>query len=554
VRSTMQTPPLLISQLLRHGSTVHGHSEVVTYTGEGVRRQTYAEVGRDAARLAHALKGLGVSGDDRVGTFMWNNAEHLIAYLAIPSMGAVLHAWNIRLFPEQLAYVANHGGSKVVIVDNTLAPLVAPLFQHLPKIEHIILSGPVADETRQALSGTGKQVHDWATLLEGQPTEYAWPEDIDENDASGLCYTSGTTGNPKGVAYSHRSNWLHAMGAATCVGYSSKDRVLAVVPLFHANAWGIPYVAFFLGFSMLMPDRFLQGEYLLPFIEMEKATFGAGVPTIWNDMLRKADEGSFDLSTVKGFLIGGAAVPPALLHGWWDRHGIDIIQGWGMTETSPLASTAVEPLGITRDDPDYYGYRLSQGRIAGGVELRLVDGDGKVLGWDGESVGEIELRGPWITGSYLAMGGESDAEIADMASKFDDGWLRTGDVGTVNERGYIQLTDRAKDVIKSGGEWISSVDLENEIMGHPSVVEAAVIGVPDPRWDERPLACYVVAEGAATTPSELRDFIAGKVAKWQLPERWAQIPEVPKTSVGKFDKKVLRQQYADGALEVTTLS
>ena len=550
----MQTPPLLISQLLRHGSTVHGTSEVITYTGDGVRRQTYAEVGRDAARLSHALKGLGVSGDDRVGTFMWNNAEHLTAYLAIPSMGAVLHAWNIRLFPEQLAYVANHGGAKVVIVDNTLAPLVAPLFAHLPKIEHIIVSGPIDADTATKLAGDQRTVHDWSTLLAGEPDTYDWPEDLDENDAAGLCYTSGTTGNPKGVAYSHRSNWLHAMGAATCVGYGSKDRVLAVVPLFHANAWGLPYTAFFLGFSLLMPDRFLQGEHLLPFIEKERATFGAGVPTIWNDLLRKADEGTYDLASVKGFLIGGAAVPPSLLHGFWDRHGIDIIQGWGMTETSPLAATAVEPLGVERDDEGYYDYRLSQGRIAGGVQLRLVGEDGSELPWDGESVGEIELKGPWITGSYLAMGGESEAEIADMASKFDDGWLRTGDVGTVNGRGYIDLTDRAKDVIKSGGEWISSVDLENEIMGHPDVVEAAVIGVPDQRWDERPLACYVLKDGARTTPAELRDFIAGKVARWQLPERWTQIAEVPKTSVGKFDKKVLRKQYADGDLTVTTLT
>ncbi|MGN6162150.1 MAG: fatty acid--CoA ligase [Marmoricola sp.] len=555
MRSTMQTPPLLISQLLRYGSTVHATSEVVTWTGDGTRRTTFAEIGKDAARLAHGLRALGVSGDDRVATFMWNNAEHLTVYLGVPSMGAVLHAWNIRLFPEQLVYVANHGGARVVVADNTLLPLLMPQLQHITGVEHVIVNGPVDDDTIETLRAIPhvQGVHRWDDLLLDQPETYDWPEDLDENDAAGLCYTSGTTGNPKGVAYSHRSNVLHSMSSAAIIGVNATDRVLLVVPLFHANAWGYPYTAFYSGLNLLMPDRFLQAEHLVPFAEQEKATYGAGVPTIWTDMLRKLDEGGHDFSSVKKFLIGGSAVPPSLLHGFWDRYGIDILQGWGMTETSPLASVAVEPAGLSRDDPDYYSYRLAQGRIVGGVEARLTDAAGDVVPWDGESVGEIELRGPWITGSYLAMGNESQAELDDMASKFHDGWLRTGDVGSITPNGYIRLTDRAKDVIKSGGEWISSVDLENALMGHPDVLEAAVIGVEDDKWGERPLANVVLKEGAGATPTSLRDFLSDSVAKWQLPERWAFIDEVPKTSVGKFDKKVLRQRYADGELKVEQL-
>jgi fatty-acyl-CoA synthase len=548
----MQSSPLLISQLVRYGTTVHGATEVVTWTGDGSRRTTLGEVGRDAARVAHALRGLGVIGDDRVGTFMWNNAEHLTVYLAAPSMGAVLHAWNIRLFAEQLVYVANHGGAKVVFVDNTLLPVLVPLLPQLTNLRHVVLNGPVDDETRVQIEATPhlEGVHTWESLIADQPDTFDWPEDIDENDACGLCYTSGTTGNSKGVAYSHRSNYLHALAAASTLGLDHTDKLLVVVPLFHANAWGIPYTAMFAGMTLLMPDRFLQGDHLAAFAEAEGATFGAGVPTIWNDMLRKLDEGASDLSTVRTLLVGGSAAPPAMIRAYWDRYGIDILHAWGMTETSPLASAALPPPGLTPDDEAYWPYRFAQGRIIGGVDARLVDDDGSSVPWDGESVGEIELRGPWITGSYLLNGTESEAEVADMNAKFRDGWLRTGDVGHISTDGYLVLTDRAKDVIKSGGEWISSVDLENQLMAHPEVVEAAVIGVPDPRWDERPLAAVVLAPGSGATAESLREFLHESVAKWQLPERWAFIDEVPKTSVGKFDKKVLRKQYADGALKV----
>jgi fatty-acyl-CoA synthase len=343
---------------------------------------------------------------------------------------------------------------------------------------------------------------------------------------------------------------MHSLAAAGAMNISARDRALLVVPMFHANAWGMPYTALITGMTLLMPDRFLQGDHLAAFGEAKGATFGAGVPTIWTDMLRSLDDGSRKLPNVKTLLIGGSAAAPSLIRGYWDRHGIDILHAWGMTETSPLASVALEPPGLTRDDDEYWPYRFAQGRFVAGVDARLVDDEGRILPWDGESVGEIELRGSWITGSYLRTGGETDTDIAEMEAKFDDGWLRTGDVGRVSPDGYLVLTDRAKDVIKSGGEWISSVELENALMAHPDVVEAAVIGVPDDRWDERPLASVVRAPGSSVTAANLQAFLADSFAKWQLPERWTFIDEVPKTSVGKFDKKVLRQQYADDELDI----
>ena len=555
MESTMQSPPLLISQLLRYGTTIHGDQEVVTWTGDGTTRMTYAEVGADAARLAHALRGLGIEGDDRVATFMWNNAEHLIAYLAIPSMGAVLHAWNIRLFPEQMVYVANHSAAKVVIVDNTLAPPLSKLIPHVKNIRHVVVKGPIDDATRAAYEGIEhvEAVHDWAELLAGQPDSYDWPEDLDENSAASMCYTSGTTGNPKGVVYSHRSNYLHAIGAAMTLGVGQGEKTLTVVPLFHANAWGFPYLAMARGVSLMMPDRYLQAEPLVRFIEAEKITSGAGVPTVWNELLRAMDAGGHDTSTCTMLMVGGSAAPPAMMHAFQERHGIQIVHGWGMTETSPVASLAFPPASAEEGSEEYWKYRYAQGRILMGVEARLMDFDGNEVPWDGESVGEVEVRGPWITGAYYSNGSESADELAEMAAKFDDGWLRTGDVGSLTPNGFLYLSDRAKDVIKSGGEWISSVDLENAIMAHPDVLEASVIGVPDPRWDERPLASVVLREGSDASAESLRAFLDGRVAKWQIPERWAFIDEVPKTSVGKFDKKVLRQRYADGGLEVQTL-
>ena len=557
MKSTMQTTPLLISQLLRFGSTMHADQEVVTWTAEGARRMSYAEVGRRSAQLAHALRGLGVTGDQRVATFMWNNAEHLVAYLAVPSMGAVLHALNIRLFPEQLIYVATHGGNEVVIVDNTLAKPFSGLLPHLKTLRHVVVNGPVDDETRAALSAPEhiEGVHDFYELIDDQPDSYDWPEDLDEDCASSMCYTSGTTGNPKGVAYSHRSNYLHALTDAYSLGVREGDRSLVVVPLFHANAWGFPYIAMLAGTTLVMPDRFLQAEPLAAMIKAENVTNGAGVPTIWNDLLHYLEtHPDADVSTCHRLMVGGSAAPPALMHKFQELFDIEIVHGWGMTEMSPVGTLAIPPASAEFGSEDYWRYRHAQGRLLVGVDGRLRGPDGTVQPWDGESVGELEVQGPWITGSYFMNGSESDVDRREIEAKFtDDGWLRTGDVGALTSDGFLVLTDRAKDVIKSGGEWISSVDLENEIMAHPQVMEASVVGVPDDKWGERPLATVVIAEGSSVTPDELAEFLQGKVAKWQVPERWAFIDEVPKTSVGKFDKKVLRKQYADGQLDVKEL-
>jgi fatty-acyl-CoA synthase len=552
MKSTMQETPLLISRILLSGTHLHPEQEVVTWTGEGARRTSFAEVGTKAAQLANALRGLGIDGDQRVATFMWNNAEHLVSYLAVPSMGAVLHALNIRLFPEQIIYVTNHAQNTVVILDNSLAAPFSKLLPHLVTLRHVIVNGPIPDEVREALEAAPQiqAVHDWDTLLGAQPTTFDWPE-LDENDASSMCYTSGTTGNPKGVVYSHRSNYLHTMQVTMGMGFDQGDRLLAVVPMFHANAWGLPYAALMVGASLIMPDRFLQAEPLATMIEAEQITGGAAVPTIWTDLLRYLDEHPTDTSSLRRVVVGGSACPPSLMRAYQDRHGIEVIHAWGMTEMSPLGSTAVPPAAVEGDERWFY--RQTQGRIASTLEARLVGPDGAEVPNDGESVGELEVRGPWVTGSYYDNGSNTEAERADAASKFDHGWLRTGDVGSLTPNGFLQLTDRAKDVIKSGGEWISSVDLENALMAHPDVLEASVVGVPDEKWGERPLATVVRAPDSLVDAADLKEFLSGKIVGWQVPERWAFIDEVPKTSVGKFDKKVLRKRYAEGDLKVEIL-
>ncbi|WP_019811958.1 long-chain fatty acid--CoA ligase [Saccharomonospora halophila] len=535
--STMQDGQLSLANLLRHGAQMHADSVAVTWTGSGTRTATFAEVGKRAAQLANALRDLGITDDERVGTFMWNNTEHLEAYLAIPAMGAVLHTLNVRLFPEQLVFVANHAEDRVVLVDGTLVPLFAKQLPRMTTVKHVI----VANGDPSALEAPdGVQVHSYDELLSGQPETFDWPE-IDERSAAAMCYTSGTTGDPKGVVYSHRSIWLHSMQVcmSDSMRLSDADKALVIVPMFHAMSWGMPYAAFMVGTSMVLPDRFLQPEPIAQILAAEKPTFAGAVPTIWQGLLQHLDANPQDISHLREVVVGGSAAPPAMMHAFEERYDVPVLHAWGMTETSPLGSVARPPSWATGETA--WQYRYTQGRFPASVRARLIDDNGDEVPWDGESVGELEVAGPWIAGSYYA---DADPE------KFHDGWLRTGDVGRITPDGYLTLTDRAKDVIKSGGEWISSVDLENEVMAHPAVAEAAVVGVPDEKWDERPLVAVVLADGHQATPEELREFLRDRVAKWQLPEHWTFVDEVPKTSVGKFDKKRLRSAHAEGTLDV----
>jgi fatty-acyl-CoA synthase len=543
VQSTMMDVPLTVTALMRYGTSAYSDREVVTCTTAGARRQSYGVTGARVARLANALRSLGVDADQRVATLMWNNAEHLEAYLAIPSMGAVLHTLNLRLDPEVIGYIATHAGDDVVIVDATLVPLLARVLPHAPTIRHVIVaraSGGSEDLPESDLGRDGRLVHSYEDLLAAQPDSFDWP-DLDERSAAAMCYTSGTTGRPKGVVYSHRSAYLHSMGV--CMGnvfaLSEQDRVLPVVPMFHANAWGLPYAAVMAGADLIMPDRFLQPEPLVRLIEAERPTLAGAVPTIWNMLLAHVRSHGGDLSSLRLVPCGGSAVPHALQEAYEKELGVRIVQAWGMTETSPLGSVAHPPAGTPEEES--WRYRDTAGRLVATIEARLVGPDGTVLPNDGRAVGEVEVRGPWVTGAYYK---------DDDPQKFRDGWLRTGDVGTIDRLGFVTLTDRAKDVIKSGGEWISSMELENALMAHPQVAEAAVIGVPDEKWGERPLATVVLKPGESATASELRAFLEGKMPHWQLPERWSFITEVPKTSVGKFAKTRIRDAYARGDYEV----
>ncbi|MDP9293689.1 MAG: long-chain fatty acid--CoA ligase [Actinomycetota bacterium] len=525
--------PLTLQHVLERMRGMNGDGEVVTLTGEDKTRATYAEVGERVDRLCRGLTELGIGEGDRVATFAWNTQHHLEAYLAAPCMGAVLHTLNIRLFPEQLVYVVNHAQDSVILVDGSLVEPLAELAPKFETVRHFVVMGD-ADLSLlpDAIS--------YEELIERQPPGFDYPQ-LDDRAAAGLCYTSGTTGNPKGVLYSHRSNILHAMGQclADALGTSRADRVLPVVPMFHANAWGLPYAACMAGADLIMPGRFLQAEPLARLIEEERVTVAGAVPTIWMDLLRYADEHKPDLSSMRIVACGGSAVPRALMEAFEERHGMKIIQAWGMTETSPLGSVAHAP--PETEGEEHWGYRSTAGRLIPLVEARIVADDGEILPWDGEATGELQVRGPWIARTYY--------EDPEADEKFDDGWLRTGDVAAIDPRGYIRISDRSKDVIKSGGEWISSVDLEVELMAHPDVAEAAVIAKPDERWSERPLACVVTEEGASVSAEELCEHLADRVAKFWIPDEFAFIDEVPKTSVGKFDKKVLRKQLEAGELD-----
>jgi fatty-acyl-CoA synthase len=526
---------LTLHHPLHRMRSVHPRAEVVTLTEDGVTRASYGQVAERVDRLARALDRLGVEQGDRVGTFAWNNQRHLELYMAVPCVGAVLHTLNIRLFAEQLTYIVNHAEDQVIFVDDSLVAILGELAPTFEGVRHYVVMG-------QGDAGSLPNALRYEELLEeAGPGSYDYPE-VDERQAAALCYTSGTTGNPKGVLYSHRSIALHSTASLTkdALGLSQRDRALVVVPMFHVNAWGIPYAAALAGADLIMPDRFLQAEPLAKLIESERPTIMGCVPTIFADLLRYADAHDVDISSLENAACGGSAVPRQLMRDFEERHGVGVFQAWGMTETSPVASYS-RPEGSAGHDEAYWDMRAKQGKPLPWVQARLVDDDGAEVPWDGESTGELEVRGPWIAARYF-----SDESGAD---RFHDGWLRTGDIASIDEQAFIQITDRSKDVIKSGGEWISSVELENEVMAHPDVIEAAVIAKPDEKWAERPLCCVVVRAGASLSAEELNEHLRGRVAKWWLPDEFAFVREVPKTSVGKFDKKVLRAHLRDGTLE-----
>jgi acyl-CoA synthetase (AMP-forming)/AMP-acid ligase II len=522
---------LTLQYLLRRMRMLPDAGGVVSLTEQGVTRASFGEVVDRVDRLAAALGTLGLERGDRAATFAFNSQRHFECYMAIPCSGAVLHTVNPRLFADQIVHVINHAGDRVVFVDDVLVPVLAPLAGRLETVEHFVVMG---DGPVEGLPGALR--HDDLLAAAGAP-EY--PE-LDEREAAALCYTSGTTGDPKGVLYSHRSSTLHAASALMAGGLSiaPTDRVLVVVPMFHVNAWGLPYAAALAGATMVLPGRHLTAPALAGLIAGERCTVMACVPTIYADLLRHADTEGAELGTLHTAICGGSAMPEALARAFEERHGVRMLHAWGMTETSPMGTVArVDPATAAEEA---WPRRVTQGRPMPFVELRLVAADGSEVPWDGSSTGELEIRGPWIARAYY--GGEG-------AECFDGGWLRTGDIAHIDPQGWVQITDRAKDVIKSGGEWISSVELENQLMAHPAVREAAVIAVPDERWGERPLACVVL--GGEASSDELRVFLEPRVASWWVPDEFAFIDELPKTSVGKFDKKALRATLAEGRLNST---
>jgi len=519
---------LNISAILRRAETLFGRKELVTrLPDKSFHLYTYADFAARARRLASALFGLGVKDGDRVATLCWNHYQHLEVYFGVPISGNVVHTLNLRLSPADLAYIANHAGDKVLIVDESLLPLYDAIKDQV-EFEHVIRIGDEYEEL----------------LASGDP-EWDYP-DIDERAAAVMCYTSGTTGRPKGVLYSHRAIAVHSLASTQSgtLGISERDTVLPVVPMFHANAWGFPFTCTLVGAKQVFPGPHLDPETLLDAFESQRVTITGGVPTIWLGILQllDAEPDRWDLSSLRSMIVGGSAAPRSLIEGFERRHGIHVCHAWGMTEMAPLGTVSELTSALEDAAEDVqFAYRAKQGTPAPFVEIRAANEDG-IVPWDGKTMGELEVRGAWIASGYY----EDDSQ-ADRWT--DDGWFQTGDIVTIEEGGYIEIQDRSKDVIKSGGEWISSVALENAIMGHPAVAEAAVIAVPDEKWQERPLAVVVFKEGRSATQEELRDFISPHFAKWQLCDRFEFVDEIPKTAVGKFRKTALREQFAQATVE-----
>jgi len=531
---TMSRTQLLMSRILGRGAQLDPNEEVVTLMPNGTHRQTLKATWQRANQVAGALSAMGIQEGDRVGSFMWNNYRHLELYQAVPSMGAVLHTLNIRLGAADLEYIINHAGDRVIFADEDLLPLLEPLLDKMPTVEKIIIC-------RHGEGGETSfgETEDYEAFIQDQPTQYAWP-DIDEHAPMGLCYTSGTTGKPKGVMYTHRSTYLHTINQAMTdsMNLSALDAVCGIVPMFHAMGWGVPFTASMLGCKQVKPHRFMDPERLLQLMCDEEVTLSAGVPTIWQGVktVLENNPGKYDTQLLARLTCGGSAPPVSMMRWYWQEHGIEMIQGWGMTETNPLGTLSrkvAKRSHLTLSEDQQFDNIAKAGLASPGLEIEIFDENWETLPHDGEAVGELLIRGPWICSEYY-----NDPQ----PDKFHDGWLVTGDVAKIDQEEYLIIADRSKDLIKSGGEWISSVDLENHIVALPGVRQAAVVAQPHPKWDERPVALVILLEGANVTKDLILDHCAEIFAKWQLPDDVIFVHEIPLTSTGKIDKKVIRSQ------------
>ncbi|MDX1403072.1 MAG: 3-(methylthio)propionyl-CoA ligase [Woeseiaceae bacterium] len=538
MRGLMMDVPLLISSILRHADRHHPDREIVSITAEDpLHRYTYADCFRRTRQLANALDKLGLERGDRIATIAWNDYRHLECYYAIGGAGYVCHTINPRLFAEQLVFIINHADDKWLFVDPMFVPLLENIADSIPGVQGYVILARADTMPETSL----KNAVSYEALIADESDEYVWPE-FDENSAVALCYTSGTTGDPKGVLYSHRSTIIHAYAgiAPDVMGLSNRDCVLPVVPLFHVNAWGTPYSAVMVGAKLVYPGpKMGDGETLFELLESESVTLALGVPTVWLALLQYADKTGKRLDKLERTIIGGAAVPESMIREFHEKHDVRVLQGWGMTEMSPLGTTNTPKAGMDSLSADErYALQTKAGRGIYGCELRIVDDDGEELPWDGIAYGALQVRGPWICSDYFKLEGSGGAHT-------EDGWLDTGDVATIDPHGYVAITDRTKDVIKSGGEWISSIEIENTAVGHPAVAEAAVIGVPHPKWTERPLLIVIKADGQEVSKDDLLAFFDGKIAKWWYPDDVVFVDEIPHTATGKIKKVELRKQFAN---------